>query len=92
MSKHADHKKVVNRLKRVEGQVRGLVQMVESEKYCVDILTQIKAARSALKSIELEILEGHFSHCVHHAINSGDKKESQKKMDEIMDLLKRSTK
>ncbi|EQC42961.1 metal-sensitive transcriptional repressor [Bacteriovorax sp. BSW11_IV] len=92
MAHHADHKKVVNRLKRVEGQVRGLVQMVEGEKYCMDILTQIKAARSALKSIELEILEGHVDHCVQHAIESNDRKEAKKKMDEIMELLRRSSK
>ena len=66
--------------------------MIEEEQYCVDILTQIKAARSALKSLELEILENHAHHCLLGAVSSGSSKAAQEKVDEILDLIKRSSK
>jgi len=66
--------------------------MVEDGKYCVDILTQIKATRSALKSLEHKILENHFGHCVHLAISSGSKKAANQKISEILELLKKSSK
>ncbi|EQC52439.1 metal-sensitive transcriptional regulator [Bacteriovorax sp. DB6_IX] len=90
--KGADNKSLLNRCKRVEGQVRGITAMLDSEKYCIDILTQIKAARSALKSLELEILENHMNHCVKDAVSSGSDKDVQAKVDEIMHLLRRSSK
>jgi DNA-binding FrmR family transcriptional regulator len=90
--KSADHKGQLNRLKRIEGQVRGITNMVEDGKYCIDILTQIKATRSALKSLELKILENHLGHCVHQAVSSGSKRAANIKLQEILELLKKSSK
>ncbi len=90
--KHADHRKLVNRVKRIEGQVRGISNMIEDQKYCIDILTQIKASRSALKSLELEILENHVSHCLMNASLSNNEHEVEEKIKEVMDLLRRSSK
>ena len=61
------------RLGRIEGQVRGLSKMVEDDRYCIDIVTQISAVRAALRRVEEEVLKDHVSHCVEHAISSGDK-------------------
>ena len=66
--------------------------MIEDEKYCIDILTQIKAARSALKSLELSVLEGHLNCCLISAIDSNSKKDALEKVDEILNLLKRTSK
>ena len=63
--------KIVTRLKKIEGQIRGLQKMIEEDKYCVDIITQTSAARSALKSVEDVLLEGHLSTCVIDQIKSG---------------------
>lgn len=90
--KGANHQSQLSRVNRIEGQVRGIKAMIESEKYCIDILTQIKAARSALKSLELEILEGHAHHCLLNAMKSGSEKKAKDKVDEIIDLVKRSSK
>ena len=67
----ADKDAVLKRLRRVEGQVRGLQRMVEQDKYCIDILTQISAATSALRAVAVELLEDHLGHCVTHAIEEG---------------------
>ena len=90
--KHADHRKLVNRVKRIEGQVRGISNMIEDQKYCIDILTQIKASRSALKSLELEILENKDRHCLMNASLSNNEHEVEEKIKEVMDLLRRSSK
>ncbi|WP_412474285.1 metal-sensitive transcriptional regulator [Halobacteriovorax sp. YZS-1-1] len=92
MSKHPDHKATLTRVNRIEGQVRGIKNMIEDGKYCVDILTQIKSIRSALKGLELVILESHLNSCVINALKTGSSKESEEKIDEIMELLKRSAK
>jgi CsoR family transcriptional regulator, copper-sensing transcriptional repressor len=81
---------VLKRLSRIEGQVRGLARMVEEDRYCIDIVTQILAARTALRRAEEEILRDHVGHCVEHAIASGDKNDQRQKISEIMDVLKRS--
>jgi CsoR family transcriptional regulator, copper-sensing transcriptional repressor len=81
---------VLKRLNRIEGQVRGLVRMVEEDRYCIDIVTQVSAVRAALRRAEEEILRDHVSHCVEHAIASGDKKDQRKKISEIIDVLGRS--
>jgi CsoR family transcriptional regulator, copper-sensing transcriptional repressor len=81
---------VLKRLKRIEGQVGGLTRMVEDGRYCIDIVTQVSAVRAALRRAEEEILRDHVSHCVQHAINSGDKQDQRKKIAEIMDVLSRS--
>ncbi|MCB0415320.1 MAG: metal-sensitive transcriptional regulator [Bdellovibrionales bacterium] len=90
--KGANHSQQLSRISRIEGQVRGIKKMIEDHEYCVDVLTQIKAARSALKSLELVVLEGHLHHCVNEALQSGKKPIISKKLDEIMDLLKKTSK
>ena len=85
-TKSAIHK----RLNRIEGQVRGLSRMVEEDRYCIDIVTQISAVRAALRRAEEEILRDHVGHCVEHAIASGDKKDQRKKIAEIIEVLGRS--
>ena len=77
------------RLNRIEGQVRGLAKMVEEDRYCIDIVTQISAARSALRRVEEEILKDHVAHCVEHAINSGNKADQRRKIVELMDVVGR---
>jgi CsoR family transcriptional regulator, copper-sensing transcriptional repressor len=81
---------VRKRLSRIEGQVRGLGRMVDEDRYCIDIVTQISAVRAALRRAEEEILRDHVAHCVEHAIASGDKKDQRQKIAEIMDVLGRA--
>ncbi len=92
MNKGADHKDHITRVNRIEGQVRGIKKMIEEEKYCIDILVQIKAIRSALKSLEVNILEGHANHCLINAMESGSKKVVKNKVEELMELIKKSSK
>jgi DNA-binding FrmR family transcriptional regulator len=68
----------LNRLKRIEGQVRGLQRMVEEDKYCIDVLTQISAATRALESVALSLLEEHLRHCVSHAVLEGGETAEEK--------------
>lgn len=89
--KHAEHTNHLPRIKRIEGQIRGISKMVEEERYCVDILTQIKATRSALKSLESKILEEHLNHCVHKAISTGNSVESKQLIDELLMLVKKAS-
>ena len=77
----------VARLRRIEGQVRGLSRMVEDDRYCIDVITQVQAVRAALKRVEEEVLKDHVAHCVEHAIQSGDSKEQRKKVAELMAVL-----
>ena len=86
---HAVHKNCLRRLSRIEGQVRGVARMVEDERYCIDILTQIRAVQAALRGVEDEVLKDHMAHCVEHAIASGDKADQRAKLAELMDLLER---
>ena len=77
------------RLARVEGQVRGIARMVEEERYCIDILNQMQAVKSALRKVEEAILKEHAVHCVAHAIESGDVKDQTKKFSELVELFTR---
>lgn len=81
---------ILKRLTRIEGQVRGLSRMVEDDRYCIDIVTQISAARAALDRVELELLQAHVAHCVEHAIASGNRTEQRKKVEELVDVLARA--
>ncbi len=81
---------VAKRLNRIEGQVRGLSRMVEDDRYCIDIVTQISAVRAALRRVEEEVLRDHVSHCVEHAINSGDKADQRAKIAELMAVIGRA--
>jgi DNA-binding FrmR family transcriptional regulator len=80
----------LKRLSRIEGQVRGLARMVEDDRYCIDIVTQIAAVRAALRRVEEEVLRDHITHCVEHAIVSGDAAEQRRKIAELMDVLSRT--
>ena len=80
----------LKRLSRIEGQVRGLARMVEEDRYCIDIVTQISAVRAALRRVEEEVLREHISHCVEHAIVSGNAAEQRRKVAELMDVLSRT--
>ena len=78
------------RLNRIEGQVRGLAKMVDEDRYCIDIVTQISAVRSSLRRVEEEILKDHVAHCVEHAIRSGDKADQRRKIAELMEVVGRA--
>jgi DNA-binding FrmR family transcriptional regulator len=80
----------LKRLGRIEGQVRGLARMVEDERYCIDIVTQISAVRAALRRLEEEILRDHVAHCVEHAIAAGNKTDQRQKVAELMDVIGRA--
>ncbi|HEX2815076.1 MAG TPA: metal-sensitive transcriptional regulator [Phenylobacterium sp.] len=83
--------KLLNRLNRIEGQVRGVARMVEEGRYCIDILTQVQAVRAALARVETEMLKDHLGHCIEGAIVSGDKAEQRRKSAELIQLLERAT-
>jgi DNA-binding FrmR family transcriptional regulator len=83
--------KVAARLKRIEGQVRGLLRMVEEDRYCVDVLTQIDAVRAALHKVEEQVLQDHVSHCVANAFASGDLVEQRHKVEELVQTIGRMT-
>jgi DNA-binding FrmR family transcriptional regulator len=78
------------RLGRIEGQVRGLSRMVDEDRYCIDIVTQISAVRAALRRVEEEVLRDHVAHCVEHAIASGNKTDQREKIAELMAVIGRS--
>jgi CsoR family transcriptional regulator, copper-sensing transcriptional repressor len=80
----------LKRLSRIEGQVRGLARMVEADRYCIDIVTQIAAVRAALRRAEEGILQDHVANCVEHAIASGDKRQQRRKVNELIEVLSRS--
>lgn len=81
----------LKRLSRIEGQVRGLSRMVEEDRYCIDIVTQIAAVRAALRRVEEAVLHDHIAHCVEHAIESGSKSDQRQKITELIDVLSRTT-
>jgi CsoR family transcriptional regulator, copper-sensing transcriptional repressor len=88
---HKDIKASIRkRLGRIEGQVRGLSNMVDEDRYCIDIVTQISAVRAALRRVEEEVLRDHVAHCVEHAIASGNKADQREKIAELMDVIGRS--
>ncbi|ARK30714.1 metal-sensing transcriptional repressor [Halalkalibacter krulwichiae] len=84
-----EKEQLINRLKRIEGQVRGIQNMVESDRYCVDILIQISAINAAMKKVSLQLMENHTKHCVAGAIQKGNGEEA---ISELMDVIERLTK
>lgn len=82
----------LRRLNRIEGQVRGLTRMVEEDRYCIDLITQISAVRAALRRVEEEVLHEHISSCVERAITSGNPSEQRRVVTELMNLLERVSK
>jgi DNA-binding FrmR family transcriptional regulator len=79
----------VNRLNRIAGQVRGVAQMIEDKRYCIDVLTQMQAVKSALAKVESEVLKDHAATCVADAIASGDETEQRAKFNELIELMER---
>jgi CsoR family transcriptional regulator, copper-sensing transcriptional repressor len=87
---YAPHKDaLVKRLRRIEGQVRGIERMVEDDRYCVDILTQIAAVETALEAVASKVLEDHVTHCVAGALASGDEEAARAKTDELLAAVNR---
>jgi DNA-binding FrmR family transcriptional regulator len=84
-----DKEALVKRLHRIEGQVRGIERMVEDDRYCIDILTQVAAVNTALESLAFKVLDDHVSHCVRDALASGDPKEAAAKSKELMEAVQR---
>jgi CsoR family transcriptional regulator, copper-sensing transcriptional repressor len=84
-----DKEALVKRLHRIEGQVRGVERMVEDDRYCIDILTQIAAVNTALESLAFKVLDDHVNHCVTDALSSGNPKEAAAKSKELMEAVQR---
>jgi CsoR family transcriptional regulator, copper-sensing transcriptional repressor len=84
-----DKEALVKRLHRIEGQVRGIERMVEDDRYCIDVLTQIAAVNTALESLAFKVLDDHVNHCVTDALSSGDPKEAAAKSKELMEAVQR---
>ena len=87
-----DKELLVKRLHRIEGQVRGIERMIDEDRYCIDILTQIAAVKTALEQVGAKLLEGHVNHCVHDAIASGDAAAADEKTAELLDAVQRFVK
>ena len=85
----ATKKSCGGRLKRIEGQVRGIARMIDEDRYCIDVITQLQAVRAALKRVEAEVLQDHVAHCVEHAIASGDAADQRQKVSELLAVLGR---
>jgi DNA-binding FrmR family transcriptional regulator len=86
-----DKEALIRRLHRIEGQVRGIERMVDEERYCIDILTQIGAASTALESLAHKLLEDHANHCVAGALASGSREEAETKTRELLEAVQRLT-
>ena len=87
-----DREALVNRLHRIEGQVRGIERMVEDDRYCIDILTQLGAVSTALEAVALKVLEEHVQHCVAGALASGDPGAAEEKSRELLEAVQRFAK
>ena len=87
-----DKEALKKRLHRIEGQVRGIERMVDDDRYCIDILTQIGAVRTALESLGFEVLEDHVGHCVHDALAAGDERTATEKSTELLAAVERFAK
>jgi DNA-binding FrmR family transcriptional regulator len=82
--------KLIDRLSRIQGQVGGIARMIEEDRYCIDILTQMQAIKSALRKVEEELLKSHSAHCVADAIKSGNVKDAKAKFSELVDLFSKT--
>jgi CsoR family transcriptional regulator, copper-sensing transcriptional repressor len=85
----ADKEALVKRLHRIEGQVRGIERMLEEDRYCIDVLTQISAVTTALESVAFRILDDHVNHCVADALASGDQAQAEEKSRELLEAVHR---
>jgi CsoR family transcriptional regulator, copper-sensing transcriptional repressor len=87
-----DKEQLVKRLARIEGQVRGISRMIEDDRYCIDILTQLGAVDTALEAVALKVLEEHVQHCVARALASGDPAQANEKSQELLAAVQRFAK
>jgi len=85
-----DKKSIQARLRRIEGQVRGIEKMIEQDRYCIDVLTQLNATRAALESVSLQLLADHTEHCVAEAVRSGKGTQKVRELNEAVERLVRS--
>ncbi len=85
----SSHKTYVNRLKRIEGQVRGVIKMVEEDRYCIELVNQISAIESALASLRIKVFENHLNSCVKKAISDKDMEQSEKMIEEILKIVEK---
>ena len=88
MKHGTSHENQLKHLNRIEGQIRGVSKMGEEKRYCIDILTQMKAIKSSLASVERQIIDGHMRHCLHDAVREKDQEQVDEMLDEITNLLK----
>ncbi len=86
-NEHPNHGRVLVRLNRAAGQIKGVSAMIEEQRYCVDILTQLKAAQAALRSVEAEVMEGHLRSCIQEAFASKNPRTMEKKIQELIKLM-----
>jgi len=89
--KGTDHRSHLNRLKRIEGQLKAIIKNVEDEKYCIGIINQVKSIRAALRSFELEIVKGHLNGCVKETLQNSEQ-DVQTKIDEIISVFEKANK
>lgn len=89
MKEHPSHRDQLQRLNRARGQIDGVVKMINEGRYCVDILTQLRAARSALRAVEDGVLRTHVQHCIQDEISRGQTEEPNQRIDELIDVLTR---
>ena len=90
---YAPHREqLLKRLARIEGQVRGIAKMIEDDRYCIDVLTQLGAVDTALEAVALKVLEDHVQHCVAGALASGDPRQAQEKTAELLGAVQRFAK
>ncbi len=89
MKQITTHEEELTRLRRIEGQIRGIQKMIEEKRYCVDILTQVNSVVGAIESVEERILERHLRGCVDHSFAKGTKEDRVKKINEIVDVLRK---
>jgi DNA-binding FrmR family transcriptional regulator len=89
MSKEPAHHHEIKKLNRVAGQIEGIRKMIDEGRYCPDIITQLRAARAAIRNLEASILETHLHHCVSDAMLSGNRKKAAEKIEELKDMFKR---
>ncbi|MEK7567364.1 MAG: metal-sensitive transcriptional regulator [Patescibacteria group bacterium] len=90
--KYIDNKnktRIIRRLKLLEGQMRGLQKMVESDTYCIDVITQTSAVKQGLSNVEDILLENHLDHCVHHQMNSGQTTKAKKEIIKVYKLKRK---
>lgn len=89
MASHPSHSRDIPRVNRIAGQLSGVKKMIEEERYCPEILTQLRAIRAAVKGLEASILERHLNHCLASGLKSGDEEGIKKQVEELKDLFKR---